>query len=428
VSRHLGWPADFDYTHGDDMNFLQRMAQATKPRTSRSVSNSDLIRAKGHLEKISRDFKETSSQQNQARKTVATLSKTIARMESDLRSFERLKSENNTLISARSDLSRQLDQKSSWASEIEAKFTTLEKQNQSLRKDLDAAKADIAARKDQQANIEDKLAAQSALVVQYSSEISTHTDVATALDSRAKRYQDELSARTAETAELSRKTLELEGTIDALTAKLNLRTQQHDAAIVDIKELRLNHNELRTKYIETSGTLDNLSQESASQKSIFEDTIGRRTEENLALKSRIEQINTQLRVKDNMRGHITEELTALRRAAEAAEAARAESDMRLRDKQVELHRNSDALLKAKSDFETLNAKFAQSLDDIETLRKINQAQQQKLERYASIGGVSAGQVLKSSNESLNRYNESRILGAATSPTGSPRITPIKIVK
>jgi len=95
---------------------------------------------------------------------------------------------------------------------------------------------------------------------------------------------------------------------------------------------------------------------------------------------------------------------------------------------VELHRNSDALLKAKSDFETLNAKFAQSLDDIETLRKINQAQQQKLERYASIGGVSAGQVLKSSNESLNRYNESRILGAATSPTGSPRITPIKIVK
>jgi len=424
----LGWPADFDYTHGDDMNFLQRMAQATKPRTSRSVSNSDLIRAKGHLEKISRDFKETSSQQNQARKTVATLSKTIARMESDLRSFERLKSENNTLISARSDLSRQLDQKSSWASEIEAKFTTLEKQNQSLRKDLDAAKADIAARKDQQANIEDKLAAQSALVVQYSSEISTHTDVATALDSRAKRYQDELSARTAETAELSRKTLELEGTIDALTAKLNLRTQQHDAAIVDIKELRLNHNELRTKYIETSGTLDNLSQESASQKSIFEDTIGRRTEENLALKSRIEQINTQLRVKDNMRGHITEELTALRRAAEAAEAARAESDMRLRDKQVELHRNSDALLKAKSDFETLNAKFAQSLDDIETLRKINQAQQQKLERYASIGGVSAGQVLKSSNESLNRYNESRILGAATSPTGSPRITPIKIVK
>gem|GEM_PF-2238062 len=428
MSRHLGWPADFDYTHGDDMNFLQRMAQATKPRTSRSVSNSDLIRAKGHLEKISRDFKETSSQQNQARKTVATLSKTIARMESDLRSFERLKSENNTLISARSDLSRQLDQKSSWASEIEAKFTTLEKQNQSLRKDLDAAKADIAARKDQQANIEDKLAAQSALVVQYSSEISTHTDVATALDSRAKRYQDELSARTAETAELSRKTLELEGTIDALTAKLNLRTQQHDAAIVDIKELRLNHNELRTKYIETSGTLDNLSQESASQKSIFEDTIGRRTEENLALKSRIEQINTQLRVKDNMRGHITEELTALRRAAEAAEAARAESDMRLRDKQVELHRNSDALLKAKSDFETLNAKFAQSLDDIETLRKINQAQQQKLERYASIGGVSAGQVLKSSNESLNRYNESRILGAATSPTGSPRITPIKIVK
>ncbi len=424
----MGWPADFDYTHGDDMNFLQRMAQATKPRTSRSVSNSDLIRAKGHLEKISRDFKETSSQQNQARKTVATLSKTIARMESDLRSFERLKSENNTLISARSDLSRQLDQKSSWASEIEAKFTTLEKQNQSLRKDLDAAKADIAARKDQQANIEDKLAAQSALVVQYSSEISTHTDVATALDSRAKRYQDELSARTAETAELSRKTLELEGTIDALTAKLNLRTQQHDAAIVDIKELRLNHNELRTKYIETSGTLDNLSQESASQKSIFEDTIGRRTEENLALKSRIEQINTQLRVKDNMRGHITEELTALRRAAEAAEAARAESDMRLRDKQVELHRNSDALLKAKSDFETLNAKFAQSLDDIETLRKINQAQQQKLERYASIGGVSAGQVLKSSNESLNRYNESRILGAATSPTGSPRITPIKIVK
>ena len=37
------------------------------------------------------------------------------------------------------------------------------------------------------------------------------------------------------------------------------------------------------------------------------------------------------------------------------------------------------------------------MEDIDTLRKINQVQKQKLERYAAIGGVSVGQSMINSD-------------------------------
>jgi len=64
---------------------------------------------------------------------------------------------------------------------------------------------------------------------------------------------------------------------------------------------------------------------------------------------------------------------------------------------------------AKSDFERLNTKFSLALEDIDALRKINHAQQAKLERYAAIGGVSAGQVYINTDTLRTRTDERRVV-------------------
>ena len=60
------------------------------------------------------------------------------------------------------------------------------------------------------------------------------------------------------------------------------------------------------------------------------------------------------------------------------------------------------MARSKVEFETLNAKFTAAMEDIDTLRKINQVQKQKLERYAAIGGVAVGQSMIAAEAGRNK--------------------------
>jgi len=116
----------------------------------------------------------------------------------------------------------------------------------------------------------------------------------------------------------------------------------------------------------------------------------------LALK-RMSLTRTQVRIKENMATHLDQEFISLRNAL-VNERDRAESlEERLRLKSQEYERSAKALSKAKKAFEGLNAKFSTTIEDFDNLRKVNQAQRDKLEKYASISGVSSGQILMTSD-------------------------------
>ena len=147
---------------------------------------------------------------------------------------------------------------------------------------------------------------------------------------------------------------------------------------------------MKTQYFEANGALENAQYDLKTQKNVYEDTLKRRDDETLALKSRIEQLNTQVRIKDNMSTHFDEEIITLRNQLETERERNDRNETRFRGKADEVERNARALARSKVEFENLNAKFTAAMEDIDTLRKINMVQKQKLERYASIGGVAVG--------------------------------------
>jgi len=92
----------------------------------------------------------------------------------------------------------------------------------------------------------------------------------------------------------------------------------------------------------------------------------------------------------NMSTHFDEEIITLRNQLETERERNDRNETRFRGKADEVERNARALARSKVEYENLNAKFTAAMEDIDTLRKINLVQKQKLERYAAIGGVTVG--------------------------------------
>ena len=124
--------------------------------------------------------------------------------------------------------------------------------------------------------------------------------------------------------------------------------------------------------------------EQSSQKSLFDETLKRRADEILALKSQVEQLMTQLRIKDTMGSHFDEETAGLRQALETERERNSVNEQRLRNQAESEARQSRALAKAKAEFDALNAKFVDAMKDLDTFRQVNKVQSQKLENYAQL--------------------------------------------
>ena len=115
----------------------------------------------------------------------------------------------------------------------------------------------------------------------------------------------------------------------------------------------------------------------------------RRADEILALKTQIEQLSTQLRIKDTMDSHFGEETAGLRQALETERERNVINEQRLRNQAETEARQSRALAQSKSEFEALNAKFVNAMKDLDAIRQINRVQSQKLENYAQLNNAPA---------------------------------------
>jgi len=294
-------------------------------------------------------------------------------------------------------LQKKYDQKSEWATEQENKLINLERQNTETRQAFEVAKTEIAARIDREKADREKLENQSRSIETLTTNLSDRDERLSTLTMTNENLADDVSEQSAELSKQNRRVTELQKSLEAIGAKVDDKNKQNDALMVELKNLRLDHNELKTKYFEASGALDNAKYDIKTQKAMFEETLKRRDDESYALKSRIEQLNTQVRIKENMSGHLDEEILSLRTSIDTERSRGERTEIRLREKSEEVERSVRALARSKVEFENLNAKFTTALEDLETLRKINQVQKQKLERYASIGGVTTGQSIMPSD-------------------------------
>jgi len=354
---------------------------------------SELAQARKVVDDFNHELKESASRQNAALKRVSSLHNLISKMELDLKTLRRLEVENKSLNRGVTDLESKLAQKSSWASELDSKYTDLDRRHTETREALDLARASLAASKDETTEQEAKIVEQDRLLRNLTARAESTEDQNSHIQQTVDKLRDALDMQSSELAQRNRENIELANNLDELTKKYENKSKHGDATLVELKNLRLDFNELKTRHVELNGQLENTQYDLRTQKNVFDETIKRREEENLSLKTRIDQLDTQVRIKENMASHLDQEFITLRNELINERDRCTALEQRLQKKSEELDRSGSALVKSKIEYEELNGKFAATLEDFETMRRINQRQREKLERYASIGGVAVGQAM-----------------------------------
>ena len=358
--------------------------------TGKTASGDDIQQARESVDAIVGELKANADQQQLAAKRMVSLNKTIAKMEAGLRHVNRLETEAAQLRTDLQSTAKKLEQKTSWASEQENKLINLERQHNEVRQELENAKADIAQRRDREVGDREKLVMQGRDIESLSSQLTQKDERLATLQMSNQNLQDEVAEQAAGLSAQNHRVMELSKSVEELSNRLDTKTKSGDTAEVELKNIRLEFNEMKTKYFEANGALENAKYDLKTQKNVYEETLKRRDDETLALKSRIDQLNTQVRIKDNMSTHFDEEIITLRNQLETERERNDRNETRFRGKADEVERNARSLARSKVEYENLNAKFTAAIEDIDTLRKINLVQKQKLERYAAIGGVSVG--------------------------------------
>ncbi len=353
----------------------------------------ELLQIRSYIEEFNSDLKDSATQQQNVLKRISALTGMISKVELDVKHQRRLELDNKNLSRNLLELESKLAQKASWASELDSKLNDLDRRHSETREQLELARSNLAASNDAQATQDSRIVEQDRLIRGLTVRSGSSEDRFKHAEQTVDKLRDSLESQSTELAARTRETVELRSSLDELGAKYDRKSKQSDATLVELKNLRLDFNEMKAKHVELTGKLENTKYDLRTQKGVFEDTIKRREEENLALKTRIDQLETQVRIKENMAGHLDQEFITLRNELANERDRCTTLEQRLGQKKEELGRTGSALHQSKKEFEELNEKFAATLEDFETMRRINQLQREKLERYASIGGVSSGQVM-----------------------------------
>ena len=365
---------------GGIMNLFKRDGKAAF-----SATNLDAQTAKTEAASIAAELKLSSEQQAKAALHISTLSKSLERMEAGLRQVGRLEAETARLSAELKQTQTTLAQKTTWASESETKLHNLERSHTDLQRNLEAAKAEIARRGDLEIAAREKLFKQSREIETLTSQLGQKTERLSAMSASHQSLQDDLSSQGGEFSAVKNSVLSLQKNVEELSSQLEMKTQEQDAATLEAKNLRQDLSHMKTRYFEANSALDNAKYNTTSQKKVFEETLKRRDNENLALERRIEQLNTQLRVKENMASHFDEEIASLRNTLKSERERHERDAERFQKKTKEVERNARALSRSKAEFEKMSKQYIEATDALEKMQKINAAQARKLERYAALG-------------------------------------------
>lgn len=370
-----------------------RPAQIFQPTTTsislRPASQGEMESAKSSVEEMMQELKDGADQQQIAAKRMSGLSQTIAKMEVGLRHMSRLESQ---CVQLENDLQltrKKYIQKENWAKEQENKLANLARKHSELRQSLELADADIAARRDRETANTESLAAQTLEIEGLNTEIAARDNHVNELTMINTNLVNDVNDQSQIISKQGNRITELTKSLEEIASRLDSRTKEGLSLQADLGSIRIDHNELKSKYFEKLSELENVKYDLKTQRESLEDSLKRRDEEAYSLKARIEQLNTQVRIKQNMSGHLDEEILSLRTAVESEQGRTKRAEDRLRIKTDQADKAHAALLSTKNDYDILNRKFESLLHDLDAVRRINHVQKQKLERYSSISALNA---------------------------------------
>ncbi len=376
-----------------------------------SLSSDDIAIAQEAITTLSNQFRSNAEEQQLAAKRMGGLTKTITKMETRLREFDRVEVDNHRLAKELSDTTQQLKQKVLLSEEQDKNVLDLRRQRNEFRAELETVKKDLAEYKYRDTSSRDVLLKQSNEIDGLKTDISQKEDKIQSLNITQKNLKDDLIQASTDLADERHRSVELQKSTEELSARLSSKTQTADKILTELKSVQGRFSEQKEKLFTLKSETQSLTYNLESQKASYEDTLKRRNEELTILKTQVEHMSTQIRIKENMTSHFDDELSGLRAALDAERSRATRASNALHNKTEELERNNKALTHSKAEFEALQAKFTQTAEDMETLRKICAIQKQKLERYASISGGATGDVFVHQDKSTTEYDYSPQLKA-----------------
>lgn len=341
------------------------------------------------VQAITDALKTGAEQQDLAAKRLGALTKSMTKMDANVRQAARLQAETVRLDAEVKTVRADLDKNRAWAQEQTAKLATVQKERDKLRTELDSTKSELSARSERETGLRESEIKLRREVDSLTKQLNKRTDRLEELVLTQQRVQDELAQATGQISSQNHKMRELQNAVEEFTLRLDEKTKSADASLSALRDLRLDHHAAKEKLVSTNSRLQSAEYEQDSQKALFDDTLKRRADEILALKTQIEQLTTQLRIKDTMGNHFDEETAGLRQALETERERNSVNEQRLRNQAESEARQSRALAQAKGEFDALNSKFVDAMKDLDTFRQINRVQSQKLENYAQLNSAPA---------------------------------------
>jgi len=341
------------------------------------------------VQAITAALKSGAEQQDIAAKRLSALTKSMSKMDANVRHAARLQAETERLETNAVQLRTDLDKQRAWAQEQTAKLATVQKERDKLRGELESSKSEVSARSERETGLRESEIKLRRETEALKTQLNQRTDRLEELAVTQQRVQDELAQANGLVSSQRHKMRELQNAVEEFTVRLDEKTKSADASLSALRDLRLDHHAAKEQLVSSNSRLQSVEYEQSSQKTLFEDSLKRRADEILALKTQIEQLTTQLRIKDTMDTHFDEETAGLRQALETERERNAVNEQRLRNQAETEARQSRALSQAKSEFESLNAKFVDAMKDLDTFRQINRVQSQKLENYAQLNSAPA---------------------------------------
>ncbi len=378
---------------------------------SHAASSDDIALAQEAVTQLSSQFKSSADAQQMAAKRMSALTKTITKMETRLRQLDRVESDNHKLAKELQDLSQKFKQNSLLSEEQEKTLIELRRQRDDFRTQMEMAKKSLAQYEERDQASREALLRQSRDLDILKTKVLQKEEALQTLELTQQNLKEELSQAVAEISSERHRSLELQKSTEELTSRLTEKSHSNDKAMAELKVVQTRFNEQKEKLFSLKGEVQSLTYNLTSQKSGYEDTLKRREDEILGLKNQNEQLNTQLRIKDNMTAHFDEELSGLRVALDSERSRATRESNALHNKSEELERHNRALAQSKAEYEQLQAKFSTAVEDLDTLRKLCSIQKQKLERYAAISGGVTGQVFVHQEEAPSEHDYSPRLKA-----------------
>ena len=250
--------------------------------------------------------------------------------------------------------------------------------------ELVTLRADMSKEQELSSKSETLLAEQKKQVSALSAKISGLEQRKLDMKTLNRTLEEDLSKARGEVSLHRRSASEFTQKLEELERSGSQTRQSYEASLVELNALKKRYAEVNETHIDTQARLETAKFEARSLQTQHSDSLRRREEENLSLKNRISHLEAQLRIKENANTQAEREIIEAQHSLRLANMRADQAENLSREVSLEAQASASNVISSQSDYDALNAKFLAAMDDIATLKKLNEIQKSKLLQYAAV--------------------------------------------